>query len=96
MRVLLDTQVFIMAATENWPTLPKRVQALLSDAEDERILSTVSLVEIAIKNSIGKLNLSMGDMNKSITDMLLTVLPFTSAHAYQMFGLPLHHRVSQR
>ncbi len=34
-RALLDTQAFIMAATENWPDLPKRVQTLLVGGDDK-------------------------------------------------------------
>jgi PIN domain nuclease of toxin-antitoxin system len=91
-RLLLDTQAFIMAATEGWPDLPQRVQALLSDPEIECILSTVSVTEIAIKNSIGKLNLDAEGTARAIADLALTVVPFTPLHAYRMFNLPLHHR----
>ena len=86
MRALLDTQIFIMAATERWPSLPKRVQII------ERILSTVSIIEVAVKNSIGKLKLNAEGTRKAIVDMALTVIPFTPAHASRMFSLPLHHR----
>jgi len=49
-------------------------------------------VEVAIKTTIGKLNLSPGQASRAIADMNLTVIPFTPAHAYRMFGLPLYHR----
>lgn len=91
-RSLLDTQAFIMAATERWPDLPKRAQALLGDPETERILSAVSITEIAIKNSIRKLNLSAERTAQAMEDLVITVIPFTSMHAYRMFNLPLHHR----
>ena len=91
-RSLLDTQVFVMAATEGWSDLPRRVQTLLRDPETECILSTISVAEIAIKNSIGKLNLNAERTAKAVTDLALTVISFTPMHAYRMFNLPLHHR----
>ena len=71
-----------MAVTEGWTDLPKRVQALLNDKETECILSTTSVTEIAIKNSIGKLNLNAERTAKAVVDLALTVIPFTPLHAY--------------
>jgi PIN domain nuclease of toxin-antitoxin system len=43
---------------------------------------------LAIKHSIGKLDLGRGD---ALADLRLRVLPYTAEHAYRLFGLPLHH-----
>lgn len=81
-----------MAATELWRELPKRVQRLLADPDRERLLSAVSIAEVAIKTRIGKLNMSQERVQTAIFDLKLDVLPFTPAHARKLFDLPMHHR----
>jgi PIN domain nuclease of toxin-antitoxin system len=54
-------------------------------------LGAISLSEIAIKHSIGKLELDREDVLAGIADLQLRVLPYTVDHAYHLFGLPLHH-----
>ena len=90
--VLLDTQAFIMAATENWTYLPKRVQNLLANRKMACVLSSISVAEIAIKSNIGKLRMSPERVNTAVADLKLTVIPYTRSHAQQLFNLPLHHR----
>ena len=90
MRVLLDTQVFIQAYLgEN---LPKRVLTLIANPETERILSAASIMEIAIKNATGKLQMPEPQMQQAVLDLRLTVVPFEPRHAYRLFSLPPHHR----
>jgi PIN domain nuclease of toxin-antitoxin system len=90
MRVLLDTQVLVMASLGE--ALPKRVQALWVDPETDRLLSAVSITEIAIKAGTGALPITKEDVNKVILDLQLTVIPFAAAHALRLFTLPNHHR----
>ena len=54
MRVLLDTQVLLALAIEGLAGVPIKVRTLLEDSDTDRVLSTVSITEIAIKNSIGQ------------------------------------------
>ncbi|MDQ2949692.1 MAG: type II toxin-antitoxin system VapC family toxin [Acidobacteriota bacterium] len=49
------------------------------------------MTEVAIKTRIGKLAITGEQTRIGIADMRLTVLPYTTAHAMQMFDLPLHH-----
>lgn len=56
------------------------------------LLSAVSITEIAIKNSIGKLATTSKAVDEIIADLNLAVLPFTAGHAHKLFKLPLHHR----
>lgn len=86
---MLDTQVLIRGYLG---VLPVSVQQMLSDPGAERLLSTVSLVEIAIKRAIGKLDLPEKDVLRAIRELRITPLSFEPAHALQMFSLPLHHR----
>jgi PIN domain nuclease of toxin-antitoxin system len=88
-RFLLDTQAFVSAFQG---TMSFSIQQRLSNPDDERILSSISIVEIAIKNSIGKLEMSEAEMNSAIRDLRITLLPFESQHASMLFSLPPHHR----
>ena len=90
MRVLLDTAVFIFAV-EAPHRLSKRAYTILKHPENIRELSSVSLTEIAVKASLGKLNISASDARQALEDMDIRILPFTADHAFRVFGLPLHH-----
>jgi PIN domain nuclease of toxin-antitoxin system len=91
-QVLLDTQALLTLALEGLDGLPGKVRRLLRKSETMCALSAVSITEIAIKNSIGKLEASSEAVSDMISDLQITVLPFSGRHAHRMFGLPLHHR----
>ena len=90
MRVLLDTAVFIFAV-EAPARLSPRAFTVLKNPENIRELSAVSLTEIAIKTTLGKLNLSAENTRQAIEDMDIHILPFAAEHAFRMFDLPRHH-----
>jgi len=90
-RVLLDTAVFVFAV-EFPRRLSARALAVLKNPENIREMSSVSLTEIAIKKTLGKLNISAEDARQAIQDMDIRVLPFTADHAFRLFELPAHHR----
>jgi PIN domain nuclease of toxin-antitoxin system len=90
-RVLLDTAVFIFS-TEAPERLSKRAYEALQDAENIREISSISLAEIAIKNTLGKLALPAAAVRQALHDMLVHVLPYTADHAFRLFELPFHHR----
>ena len=56
MRLLLDTHTFLWAASDR-PKLSPAALSLVEDAENERWVSVVSIWEMAIKFSTGKLSL---------------------------------------
>jgi PIN domain nuclease of toxin-antitoxin system len=91
MRVLLDTVAFIFAVTSP-ELLSKRATTMLEEPETIAELSAISLSEIAIKCSLGKLDLKPEQVATGLSDFRAQVLPYTGAHAYQLFDLPLHHR----
>jgi PIN domain nuclease of toxin-antitoxin system len=90
-RLLLDTAVLIYAV-ESPDRLSKRAAAALQHPGNILELSAVSLAEIAIKASLGKLRLSAGTTRQAIRDLDLRVLPYSTDHAFQLFDLPMHHR----
>jgi PIN domain nuclease of toxin-antitoxin system len=91
LRVLLDTAVLIFAV-ESPERLSKRAMAILKSPENLRELSSVSLTEIAIKTTLGKLKFSAEIARQAIQDMDIRILPFTAGHAYRLFELPAYHR----
>jgi len=91
LRVLLDTAAFIFAV-DSPGRLSERATTVLSNPENIRELSSVSLTEIAIKTILGKLNISAEIARQAIRDMDIRILPFTADHAFRLFELPAHHR----
>src|SRR2546429_9123660 len=90
MRLLLDTVAFIWAMTSADRISNKAMAALRSEAT-LREISVVSLSEVAIKQSIGKLRIGKDEVLTGIADLRLRVLPYTADHALHLFDLPLHH-----
>lgn len=91
MRALLDTQVLVIASLAP-ANLSKKVLSLLEQEGNDFLLSSASLMEIAIKNMIGKIAMPEQAARQAIRDLRLSVVPFNERHAYQMFTLPSHHR----
>ncbi len=91
MRVLLDTAVLIFAV-ESPDRLSHRALSILKNPDNVRELSSVSLTEIAIKTTLGKLRFSADIARQAVDDMDIHILPFTAQHAYRLFELPAHHR----
>jgi PIN domain nuclease of toxin-antitoxin system len=90
-RLLLDTAVLIFASHAP-ERLSERARALLANPSNLRELSSVSVVEIAIKVALGKLDISLSGVERALEDMDVRVLPFTGEHAFHMFEVPAHHR----
>ena len=91
MRVLLDTAVLIFSV-EAPDRLSKRAFSLLKSSDSLRELSSISLTEIAVKATLGKLGFSEESVHQAIGDMDVRILPFTADHAFRLFALPVHHR----
>jgi PIN domain nuclease of toxin-antitoxin system len=89
-RILLDTAILIYAV-ESPEKLSKRANAVLRNAANVLELSSVSLAEIAIKATLGKLKLSAANVRQAIRDLDIRILPYTAEHAYHLFDLPRHH-----
>lgn len=69
--------------------MPKQVRKILEDLETERLISSISITEIAIKATISRgLMFPESAVQEAIQDMRLTVIPYTRAHAQGLFSLP--------
>jgi len=88
--LLLDTHVLLWA-TSDPGRLGPRTTSLLTDPATRVVVSAVSVAELAIKRSIGKLT-----MTAAISELLVSLaadeLALTVAHAEAVERLPLLHR----
>ena len=92
MRVLLDTHVVVWATHQSVRLGAAR--QLVLDA-DQRLLSAVSVWELAIKQRLGKLSLGsdVGTWIRRMTsELALDHLPVTAEHAAGVERLPDVHR----
>lgn len=90
MRLLLDTAVLIYAV-ESPERLSKRASSVLRNPGNILELSAISITEIAIKASLGKLQITAAVARQAIQDLGIRVLPYTGDHALRLFELPKHH-----
>lgn len=90
-RYLLDTNVLFWMLVRDTESIPKSVVNVLEYLENEVLISTVSIWEIAIKRSIGKLTLA-GNWFKEIKKLGFADIPLTAQHAQLVETLPFHHR----
>ncbi|MBQ1033735.1 type II toxin-antitoxin system VapC family toxin [Micromonospora sp. C97] len=89
MRLLLDTHVVLWWLTDD-PGLATDVKDRI-DAEPDVYLSPVTLWEVAIKQSLGKLA-GPADLAERIRDAELRELPILHDHAIAAGRLPAIHR----
>jgi PIN domain nuclease of toxin-antitoxin system len=89
-RLLLDTAVLIFAVQAPEQMSRTAVEGL-SSPENIREDSSISLTEIAIKMSLGKLRFTSHMARQALVDLDLRILPYNAEHAFHHFDLPLHH-----
>jgi PIN domain nuclease of toxin-antitoxin system len=93
MRVLLDTHTFLWWVADD-ARLTKRARTAIRDAEDV-YLSVVSCWEMAIKVSLGKLELAQ-PVERFVPEHLavnaFTLLPLDVEDVGRVARLPFHHR----
>jgi PIN domain nuclease of toxin-antitoxin system len=91
-RYLADTHALWWAAYEP-ERLGRRAASVLADSP-EVFMSVVSIWEVAIKVSLGKLHLrsSVSSLISELRSRDIQVLPVEPAHAIAVADLPLHHR----
>ncbi len=94
MRLLLDTHVLLWWQADD-PRLPRRMDRLILDPANEIFFSSVSLWEMAIKRSLGKLAFTgtlSGFADKIRTNQGFLHLPLEVPHLERLESLPHHHR----
>lgn len=93
MRFLLDTHTVIWYLEDN-PALSKQAKNVLQSPENELFVSNITLWELAIKISIGKLSLSY-PLEKCIEELQsqeIELLHFDVLHILKVQTMPFHHK----
>jgi len=94
MKLLLDTHALLWFLA-NDPRLSATAKTAIEEPANERWLSPISLLEIALKNRLGKLPLpepfgTMFPADLAAEDIHL--LPLEPRHIEPLTTLPLHHK----
>jgi PIN domain nuclease of toxin-antitoxin system len=90
-RLLLDTNVVVWLLLNDRAAVSAPAVEALTDERNSIALSAVSVWEIAIKRSLGKLRIAP-EWPDALTRLDFEQLPVTSLHARQVEHLPWHHR----
>ena len=69
----------------------RKVRSLLAGPENELLISSTSILEIAIKHARGKIDMPEKVVHQAVEDLGVAVMAFEPRHAYQLFSLPTHH-----
>jgi PIN domain nuclease of toxin-antitoxin system len=94
MKLLLDTCSLLWFLT-NDAKLSSYIRTVIEDASNERWLSPISLMEIALKVRIGKLPLpaSYAVMFPALLNLnKITLFPVEARHIEPLTTLPMHHK----
>jgi PIN domain nuclease of toxin-antitoxin system len=93
MTLLLDTHTFLWAIGDV-EKLSSAVRDRLENPEVKRVVSVVSLWEIAMKKQIGKLDLPDDPhfYEEQLSLLHASLLPVEARHIFELMRLPLLHR----
>src|SRR5947199_7031211 len=94
MRLLLDTHALLWFLADD-AKLSRAAKTAIEDPANERWLSPISLLEIALKNRLGKLPLPVPFGTMFPADLLaedIHLLPLEPQHIEPLTTLPLHHK----
>lgn len=89
MRLLLDTHVALWAIADS-KRLSKAARAIMQEAT-EVYVSAASVWEIAIKRTLGKIDVDADTFASAVHDSGFLSLSITDKHAAGVQTLPLHH-----
>ncbi len=90
MRILVDTHVYLwMLSCPEKLSQTRRYE--LESPANEVFFSSMSIAELMIKHSIGKIDIQF-DPVEMAQEMGLEILNFTGVEAMVLGGLPLHHK----
>ncbi|MEB3070614.1 type II toxin-antitoxin system VapC family toxin [[Mycobacterium] vasticus] len=90
MRGLLDTHVLLWWLTDD-KNLAAAHRTAIAEPDNELFVSAITVAEVAIKASLGKLR-APGGLDEAVRAAGFRELPFTAAHAEILRELPWHHR----
>jgi len=89
MNLLLDTHILLWHLTDN-PKLSREISRTIENPQHKKFISIASLWEVAIKRSLGKLEILQPI--ETLTPTEITILPLEISHISYLEKLPFHHR----
>jgi PIN domain nuclease of toxin-antitoxin system len=90
MRLLLDTHIllwWVMADRK----LSKSLADVIASTENDVAVSAASIWEIAIKRTLGRIQVDLDELLASVTADGFSELPVRFGHSLQLESLPRHH-----
>ena len=90
MRLLLDTHILLWWVMGD-RRLSKALAAVVADPENDIVVSAASIWEIAIKRSLGRIEVDLDELLSSMNADGFAELPVRFAHTLRLESLPRHH-----
>ena len=90
MRLLVDTHILLWWLADS-PSLSDQARGLIADPDNAVFVSAVSLWEIRLKQSLGKLQLPK-DFEERLAAESFENLPLLADHTREVASMPWHHR----
>ncbi|MDX8412768.1 MAG: type II toxin-antitoxin system VapC family toxin [Mariprofundales bacterium] len=90
MNIIIDTHIFLWAISEP-DKIGMRQHAALETATNIIYVSSISIVELMIKSSLGKLQVNF-DPIEIAKQSGFEMLDFSAQDAMQLKGMPFHHK----
>lgn len=90
MRLLLDTHILLWAMAGDHRL--GKAEALILDPVNSIVVSTASYLELAIKISQGKIDVSIPQIRAAVVESGFEELPVNGVHAEILVSLPWRHK----
>jgi PIN domain nuclease of toxin-antitoxin system len=90
MNLLIDTHILLWWLNDD-KKLSNKAEALLSKTENNIVVSAICGWEIAIKNSLGRIEIDIDKIQDAIVASGFSMLPISMQHGLKVASLPKHH-----
>lgn len=90
MRLLLDTHVILWWMTAD-RKLTRNIRGILASGQSDIVVSAASIWEIAIKRSLGRIEIDLEELFAALTADGFVELPVRFAHTLRLESLPRRH-----
>jgi PIN domain nuclease of toxin-antitoxin system len=91
MKILLDTHLLIWVCEDSKKLSPK-IKKIIIDGKNDIYFSTASIWEIAIKKSLGKIDVDLELLVNQLEEMNILELPIEIKHILKLEQLGNHHK----
>ena len=91
MRLLLDTHVLLWWLADD-RKLARNARAIIANPDNDVLVSSASIWEVAIKASLGRIEIELDDFEDAIVRNGFRSLPIAFRHAVTAGRLPAAHR----